>query len=152
MPRVAMSSTIRVVVKVFDLLFFKLTNLHYTNLTLSSSQSTVIDPSDMTRLEEVLKERQVSLFFSESPTNPYLRCIDIALAAKLCREHGALSVIDSTFATPVNQSALKLGADIVIHSATKYLAGHNDVSIRYCGLNTHHSDHVGRWARRACVS
>lgn len=71
---------------------------------------------------------QVSLFFSESPTNPYLRCIDIELVSKLCHEHGALVCIDGTFATPINQQALALGADLVLHSATKYLAGHNDVS------------------------
>jgi cystathionine gamma-synthase len=69
----------------------------------------------------------VSLFFSESPTNPYLRCVDVPRIAELCHAKGALVVIDSTFATPVNQRALSLGADIVIHSVTKYLAGHNDV-------------------------
>lgn len=71
---------------------------------------------------------QVSIFFSESPTNPYLRCIDIELVSKLCHEHGGLVCIDGTFATPVNQQALALAADFVLHSATKYLAGHNDVS------------------------
>ena len=64
---------------------------------------------------------------AESPTNPYLRCVDIPRIAELCRAHGALVCIDSTFATPINQKAISLGADIVIHSATKYLAGHNDV-------------------------
>ena len=64
---------------------------------------------------------------TESPTNPYLRCVDIPRIAALCHAAGALVVIDSTFATPINQRALSLGADLVIHSATKYLAGHNDV-------------------------
>jgi hypothetical protein len=63
----------------------------------------------------------------ESPTNPYLRCVDVPRIASLCHAAGALVVIDSTFATPINQRALALGADLVIHSATKYLAGHNDV-------------------------
>ena len=54
-------------------------------------------------LTQVLKERTVSLFFSESPTNPYLRCVDVPRISALCRQHGALVVIDSTFATPVNQ-------------------------------------------------
>lgn len=70
---------------------------------------------------------QVSLFFSESPTNPYLRCVDVRRISELCTAAGALTCIDSTFATPVNQRALALGADLVLHSATKYLAGHNDV-------------------------
>ena len=64
---------------------------------------------------------------AESPTNPYLRCVDVPRIAALCHAAGALVVIDSTFATPINQRALTLGADLVIHSATKYLAGHNDV-------------------------
>lgn len=71
---------------------------------------------------------QVDLFFTESPTNPFLRCVDIELVSKLCREKGALVCIDGTFATPLNQKALALGADLVVHSATKFLGGHNDVS------------------------
>ena len=65
--------------------------------------------------------------------------MDIPKIAELCHAHGALVCIDSTFATPINQKAIALGADLVIHSATKYLAGHNDVmaglhltSIRDC--------------------
>lgn len=89
--------------------------------------ATVIDPSDMAGLQRVLEERTVSLFFSESPTNPYLRCVDVRLISKLCRAQGAIVCIDSTFATPINQRAIEFGADLVIHSATKYLGGHNDV-------------------------
>jgi cystathionine gamma-synthase len=81
----------------------------------------------MQGLERALKQQTVSLFFSESPTNPYLRCVDVSRISQLCHQHGALVCIDSTFATPINQCAVTLGADIVIHSATKYLAGHNDV-------------------------
>lgn len=90
-------------------------------------RTTVIDPGDLGALERALQGADVSLFFSESPTNPYLRVVDIRRAAELCHARGALVVIDSTFATPVNQQALSLGADVVLHSATKYLAGHNDV-------------------------
>ncbi len=89
--------------------------------------ATVIDPADLGQLERVLVQHDVSLFFSESPTNPYLRCVDVQRISKLCHAAGALVCIDSTFATPINQRALALGADIVIHSATKYLAGHNDI-------------------------
>lgn len=89
--------------------------------------ATVIDPSDLGALEDALERHDVSLFFSESPTNPYLRCVDIPRIKALCEPKGAAVVIDSTFATPVNQQALALGADLVLHSATKYLAGHNDV-------------------------
>ena len=56
-----------------------------------------------------------------------MRCIDIPRIKQLCGPKGAAVVVDSTFATPINQQAIALGADLVIHSATKYLAGHNDV-------------------------
>ncbi|XP_049396539.1 cystathionine gamma-synthase 1, chloroplastic-like [Solanum stenotomum] len=89
--------------------------------------ATVIDPADIGALESVLNQKKVTLFFTESPTNPFLRCVDIELVSKLCHEKGALVCIDGTFATPLNQKALALGADLVVHSATKYLGGHNDV-------------------------
>ena len=89
--------------------------------------ATVINPSDMGALEQALHQHPVSLFFSESPTNPFLRCVDVSTISRLCDAAGALVVIDSTFATPINQRALHLGADLVIHSGTKYLSGHNDV-------------------------
>jgi cystathionine gamma-lyase len=63
----------------------------------------------------------------ETPTNPMLRIIDIAAVAKVAHEHGALLVVDNTFATPMLQRPLELGADIVVHSATKYLNGHSDM-------------------------
>ncbi|XP_071713817.1 cystathionine gamma-synthase 1, chloroplastic-like [Rutidosis leptorrhynchoides] len=89
--------------------------------------ATVIDPADYSGLEAALNNHKVSLFFTESPTNPFLRCVDIKLVSKLCRAKGAIVCIDGTFATPLNQKALALGADIVLHSATKYIGGHNDV-------------------------
>jgi cystathionine gamma-synthase len=89
-------------------------------------ETTVIAPSDPKQLEEALRD-DTSLFFTESPTNPYLRVIDIPKVAEICRRRGTALVIDSTFASPVNQCALALGADYVIHSATKYLGGHNDL-------------------------
>jgi len=63
----------------------------------------------------------------ETPTNPMLKIVDIAAAAEIAREQGALLVVDNTFATPVLQRPLELGADIVMHSATKYLNGHSDM-------------------------
>ncbi|XP_065629768.1 cystathionine gamma-synthase 1, chloroplastic [Quercus suber] len=90
-------------------------------------KATVIDPADVGALESALNENNVSLFFTESPTNPFLRCVDIKLVSELCHKKGALVCIDGTFATPLNQKALALGADLVLHSATKYLGGHNDV-------------------------
>ncbi len=68
------------------------------------------------------------LAYVESPSNPLLRCVDLAAVAKLGREKGILTVIDNTFATPINQNPISLGFDAVIHSATKYLNGHSDVN------------------------
>ncbi|KAL8471623.1 hypothetical protein ACS0TY_028401 [Phlomoides rotata] len=89
--------------------------------------ATVIDPADIEGLESALEKNNVTLFFTESPTNPFLRCVDIERVSKLCHDKGALVCVDGTFATPLNQKALALGADLVVHSATKYIAGHNDV-------------------------
>ena len=63
----------------------------------------MIEPSDLDRLEATLQDRDVTLFFSESPTNPYLRCVDVRRISRLCHAAGATVCIDSTFATPVNQ-------------------------------------------------
>jgi len=90
--------------------------------------ATVLDPADYEGLEKALKEHpNTALYFSESPTNPYLRCIDIPKVKELCEPYGCAVCIDGTFATACNSKVLALGADLVLHSATKFLAGHNDV-------------------------
>ena len=86
----------------------------------------VIEPADTKKLADALRD-ETKLFFTESPTNPYLRVIDVREAARVCHERGVAVVIDSTFATPVNHKPLLDGADLVVHSATKYLGGHNDL-------------------------
>jgi cystathionine gamma-synthase len=68
-----------------------------------------------------------TLVWLESPTNPLLSCVDIEAVTAVAHQHGALVVVDNTFATPYLQQPLVLGADVVIHSATKYLGGHSDV-------------------------
>jgi cystathionine gamma-lyase len=67
------------------------------------------------------------MIWIESPTNPLLRLVDIAAVAEIARKRGILTVVDNTFATPWIQRPLELGADIVVHSATKYLNGHSDM-------------------------
>jgi len=86
----------------------------------------VIEPSNLDAFEAALREETV-LFFTESPTNPYLRVTDVPAFVEVAHARGVKIVMDSTFATPVNQRTLDEGADLVIHSATKYLAGHNDL-------------------------
>lgn len=68
------------------------------------------------------------VLYVESPSNPLLRCVDLAAVASLAKTRGALSIIDNTFATPINQTPIALGFDAVVHSATKYLNGHSDVN------------------------
>ncbi|MCP5069388.1 MAG: aminotransferase class I/II-fold pyridoxal phosphate-dependent enzyme [bacterium] len=88
--------------------------------------ATVIEPADTGALKDALQDDTV-FFFTESPTNPYLRVIDLPEAARICHERGVKVIIDGTFATPINHRPLEHGADLVIHSATKYLGGHNDL-------------------------
>ncbi len=71
----------------------------------------------------------------ETPTNPLLTCVDIEAVAELAHSRGALVVVDNTFATPFLQQPLSLGADVVVHSATKYLGGHSDVVGGFLALN-----------------
>lgn len=71
--------------------------------------------------------RDTAIVWLETPTNPLLTCIDIEAVAEIAHENGALVVVDNTFATPYLQRPLDHGADIVVHSATKYLGGHSDV-------------------------
>jgi cystathionine gamma-synthase len=68
-----------------------------------------------------------AMVWLETPTNPLLRCVDIEAVSDLAHRHGALVCVDNTFATPALQRPLALGADVVVHSATKYLGGHSDV-------------------------
>lgn len=77
---------------------------------------------------EALVGPQTKVLWCESPTNPTLRCVDIAAIAAACRAKGVISIVDNTFASPMNQRPLALGADLVMHSATKYLNGHSDVT------------------------
>jgi cystathionine gamma-synthase len=87
---------------------------------------TVIEPSNLESFENAIRD-DTALFFTESPTNPYLRVTDVEATCRIAHARGVKVIIDSTFATPVNQRALDEGADLVIHSATKYLGGHNDL-------------------------
>lgn len=70
---------------------------------------------------------ETRMIWVETPTNPMLKIVDISAVAKVAREHGALLVVDNTFASPMLQRPLELGADIVVHSATKFLNGHSDM-------------------------
>ncbi len=85
-----------------------------------------VDMSDPKNVEAVMNSN-TKLIWAETPTNPLLRIIDIAALSAICKKHGCLLGVDNTFATPYLQNPIDLGADIVMHSATKYLGGHSDV-------------------------
>jgi cystathionine gamma-synthase len=86
----------------------------------------VIPAGDYQAIEEAIRPT-TRLLVSESPTNPYNRIVDLERFAAIGRRHRVKTLIDATFATPYNQRPLEYGIDLVLHSATKYLAGHNDL-------------------------
>lgn len=87
----------------------------------------LVSLDDLAHPDRIIGDRTKVLWF-ESPTNPTTRCVDIATIAKACRARGVLSVMDNTFASPINQQPLDLGVDLAMQSATKYLNGHSDVT------------------------
>ncbi|HOK67451.1 MAG TPA: aminotransferase class I/II-fold pyridoxal phosphate-dependent enzyme [Anaerohalosphaeraceae bacterium] len=87
---------------------------------------TIVPFGDYAGLEKAIR-KNTRFIFSESPTNPYLNIFDLVKLKGIARRHGVLTLIDSTFATPLNQRPLEFGIDLVLHSCTKYLAGHNDI-------------------------
>ncbi|HLE97403.1 MAG TPA: PLP-dependent aspartate aminotransferase family protein [Candidatus Thermoplasmatota archaeon] len=87
---------------------------------------TFVDASDPANVERAMRET-TKLVHLETPTNPNLRLADIAAVSDAAHEHGAIVSVDNTFASPYLQRPLELGADVVLHSATKYIGGHSDV-------------------------
>lgn len=86
----------------------------------------MVDTSDFDAIEREVK-KGCKVLYLETPTNPTLKIVDIERLAKVAHDNGAIVVVDNTFATPINQRPISLGADVVVYSATKYLNGHSDV-------------------------
>jgi len=93
-------------------------------------ETTFVDTNDYEQAARAIRANTRMLYL-ESPTNPSLRVVDLKKAAALAREHKLISMIDSTFATPINQRPAEYGIDLVMHSGTKYLGGHADLT---CGV------------------
>ena len=89
-------------------------------------ESTFVDSSDIGNIERAIQPNTKAVYI-ETPTNPLLKITDIEAAASLAKKHNLLTIVDNTFSTPYWQNPISLGADIVLHSATKYIGGHSDV-------------------------
>lgn len=89
-------------------------------------ESTFVDTSSLENIKNAIKPNTRAIYL-ETPTNPLLKVTDIEGAAQLAKEYKLLTIVDNTFSTPYWQNPLELGADIVLHSATKYIGGHSDV-------------------------
>ncbi|MGG4399540.1 bifunctional cystathionine gamma-lyase/homocysteine desulfhydrase [Paenibacillus amylolyticus] len=102
-------------------------------------ESTFVDTTSLQALEKALQSNTKAIYV-ETPTNPLLKVTDIAAVAKWSKQHELLFIVDNTFSTPYWQTPLALGADIVLHSATKYIGGHSDV---VAGLAVVNSEQLG---------
>ncbi|WP_091013975.1 bifunctional cystathionine gamma-lyase/homocysteine desulfhydrase [Paenibacillus amylolyticus] len=102
-------------------------------------ESTFVDTTSLQALEQALQPNTKAIYV-ETPTNPLLKVTDIAAVAKWSKQHELLFIVDNTFSTPYWQTPLALGADIVLHSATKYIGGHSDV---VAGLAVVNSEKLG---------
>ena len=87
------------------------------------------------------------VIYIETPSNPLLTITDIAAVARLAKKHGLVSMIDNTFASPINQTPIDFGIDIVLHSATKYLGGHSDMSAGVVASSKEHIDRIWQKAK-----
>jgi cystathionine gamma-synthase len=90
-------------------------------------ETSVVPVGDYDALEAVVEKGRTRFIISETPTNPYLRVADLERVVQIAKESRCLTMIDTTFATPINLRPIEWGIDFVVHSATKYLGGHNDV-------------------------
>jgi cystathionine gamma-lyase len=90
-------------------------------------QYTFLDTTDLKNLEKVVLEQKPGMIWLETPTNPLLKISDIKAVSAIAKKVGALTVVDNTFMSPFFQNPLNLGADVVIHSMTKFINGHSDV-------------------------
>lgn len=121
---------------------FRLFNGYYARYGFSFSW---VDTSDTEKVRAAFRS-ETGAVFVETPSNPMMKVTDIAACAGLARERGAFLVVDNTFLTPYFQNPLDLGADLVVHSGSKYLGGHNDT---LAGLVVHSNDELAPLLREA---
>ena len=100
-----------------------------------------IDINDVDLLKSTIKKNTRIIYF-ETPTNPLLQIVDISLISTVAKENDIISIIDNTFASPINQNPINFGIDLVIHSATKYLGGHSDILAGSVSGTTEHIEKI----------
>jgi len=88
---------------------------------------TLVDAASLNTVEEAIK-KNTRVIYAETPTNPTLKIVDLSGLASIAKKHGITTIVDSTLATPYNLKPINFGIDVVVHSATKYLGGHNDIT------------------------
>jgi cystathionine beta-lyase/cystathionine gamma-synthase len=91
---------------------------------------TMVDVADPRNVEKAIRKETKAIYL-ETPSNPLLKITDLAVVARIAQKNGLITIVDNTFASPVNQNPIELGIDIVAHSGTKYIGGHSDLS---CGV------------------
>ena len=106
-----------------------------------------IDINDVDLLKSTIKKNTRIIYF-ETPTNPLLQIVDISLISSVAKENNIISIIDNTFASPINQNPINFGIDLVIHSATKYLGGHSDI---LAGTVSGTKEHIEK-IKKSCIN
>lgn len=107
---------------------------------------TFAESHQVSDLEKAMQDN-TKVIYVETPSNPLLAITDLRAVAGLCKEAGVLSMIDNTFASPINQNPAALGIDMVLHSATKYMGGHSDISAGVVAGSSEHMEPVMAMAR-----
>jgi len=111
-------------------------------------ETTFVDTTDYAQHERAIRPN-TKILYLESPTNPTLRVVDLRRAVAIAREHQLISMLDSTFATPINQRPTEFGVDLVLHSGTKYFGGHTDL---ICGAAVGRRDLIDKiWQTRTTL-
>ena len=122
---------------------FNLVNEEFDKYGIEYSFTDGLNPEDF---ESKIKEN-TKVIYIETPSNPLLKITDIAAIAKIAKQHNLVSMIDNTFASPVNQNPIDFGIDIIIHSATKYMGGHSDICAGAVASTEEHIERIFQLAK-----
>lgn len=111
------------------------THRYFTKVAAAHGVQVTFSPSIELNIEELIHPNETKLIWIESPSNPTLSLVDIRHVATVAHKHGIMVVVDNTFLSPYIQNPLDHGADIVVHSVTKYINGHSDVLMGAAAYN-----------------